>query len=179
MTPQELLDDVLLRFEVMYLSESLQTSILKQALSTYQSIVGATAVLKLENATPVSLPAGFSDVAVCVDAEGRWHDVVVTDTTVAVTTFSKSVAPYSLTYFLDMRGFDLATDSLPRNSIMLLSDYLYVLLAIPNTQRAREAMTITGIQMELPDDNELNSRKTLLEQTMDETAAIIPMVTVY
>ena len=40
-------------------------------------------------------------------------------------------------------------------------------------------MTITGIQMELPDDNELNSRKTLLEQTMDETAAIIPMVTVY
>lgn len=180
MTPRELLTDVLTRFQVMYLTTPVQESLLKQALSTYQTVVGPTSKLSIADAAlPVSKPAGFLDVAVCLDAEGRWHEVDAATSTVTAITTSRSVAPFTMYYFLNLRGLDLDTGALPDSSITLLTEYLYTLLAIPNTQRAREAMTVTGIQMELPDDNELNNRKTLLEQEMDESAAMIPMATVY
>lgn len=179
MTPRELLTDVLTRFQVVYLSDPVQESLLKQALSTYQTVVGPTAKLSILDALPVLKPAGFLEVAVCLDTEGRWHDVIYSATDLTVVTTTKSVAPFTLYYFLNLRGMNIDTDQLPDSSVMLLTEYLYILLAIPNTQRAREAMTVTGIQMELPDDNELNNRKSLLEQEMDESAAMIPMATVY
>ncbi len=180
MTPRELLNDVLLRFQVMYLSTQIQDSILKQALSTYQTVVGPTAKMNITDATsPVSKPAGFSEVAVCLDVEGRWHEADVGDATITVLTTKKSVKPFNLYYFLNLRGFNLESGVLPESSINLLTEYLYTLLAIPNTQRAKEAMTVTGIQLELPEDNELNNRKTLLEEEMEESAALIPMATVY
>lgn len=164
---------------MVYLTTPVQESLLKQALSVYQTTAGPTAKLSIADALPVSKPAGFLDVAVCLDVEGRWHDVIFSDTAVTVVTTSKSVAPFTLHYFLNLRGLDLDAGSLPESSITLLTEYVYTLLAIPNTQRAREAMTVTGLQMELPDDNELNNRKGLLEQEMDESAAMIPMATVY
>lgn len=180
MTPRELLTDVLTRFQVMYLTTQVQESLLKQALSTYQTVVGPTSKLSIADATlPVSKPAEFAEVAVCLDAEGRWHEADISASTVTAITTSKSVAPFTLHYFISLRNINLDTGALPDSSITLLTEYLYTLLAIPNTQRAREAMTVTGIQMELPDDNELNNRKTLLEEEMDESAAMIPMATVY
>lgn len=179
MTPRELLADVLTRFQVVYLTTSVQESLLKQALSTYQSVVGPTAKLSVLDALPVLKPAGFLEVAICLDTEGRWHDVIYSATDLTVVTTTKSKAPFTLHYFLNLRGLDLDNGVLPEDSITLLTEYLYTLLAIPNTQRAREALTVTGIQMELPDDNELNNRKSLLEQEMDESAAMIPMATVY
>lgn len=181
MTPNELLADVLLRFPVMYLAETVQQSLLSQALGMYQSLAGVVEKLAIPDSSPVETPAGYQSVAVCADTEGRWHDVTADaeSETLAVVTTSKSVAPFVLHYFVNLKDLDFDEDSLPSTSITLLTEYLYTLIAIPNTQRAREAMLATGIQMELPDDNELNNRKTLLEQEMDETAAIIPMATVY
>lgn len=179
MTPRDLLNDVLLRFPVMYLSSTVQDSILKQVLSVYHTIVGATARIIIADSLPVAIPAGFDDVVTCVDSAGRWHEIVVTTTEIAVVTTTRSVAPFTLTYFISLRSLDLETGILPTSSITLLSEYLYTLLAIPNTQRAREAMAVTGIQLELPDDNVLNDRKNQLELEMEETEAMIPMVTVY
>lgn len=180
MTPRELLNDVLTRFQVVYLSEAVQESLLKQALATYQRIAGPVARFSVALAdTPSDKPDDFSAIATCVDSQGRWHEVEEAADTLTVLSTGKSSAPFVIHYFQNLRGIDTETGTLPEECISLVSEYLYTIMAIPNTQRAREAMTITGIQMELPADSELNSRKELLEQEMDEAVAIIPMATVY
>lgn len=179
MTPNELLRDATEKFSVMYLTPALQDVLLRQAIATYQRIVGPRAQMTLVDNNPVPLPGGFLNVALCCDSQGRWHDTLVTGGTVAVLTTAKSLAPFTLHYFVNLSAIDPAADHLPSGSLTLLSEYLQVLLAIPNTARAREVMTATGIQAELPGDEELASRKAVLEQEMEETCAMIPMVTVY
>lgn len=180
MTPRELLNVALQRFQVVYLSPGLQESIVRQAIATYQAKVGPVAKVSASCGIPIPAPDSFLDVAVCLDDAGRWSDVLVQQGTLTVIVAKKLVNPFTIHYFLNLTSLDFETGKLPEDSAsLLLNEYAYTLLAIPNTQRAREAMTATGIQMDLPEDTELYNRKLTLEEAMEESAAMIPMATVY
>lgn len=177
MTPRELLDDALLRFQVMYLSKPVQESILRQALTVCQCLTGPVASVAIDGA-PTAKPPLFVGVSNCMDSEGRWHDVYVSGAEISVVTTRRSSPPFLLEYFISLRDLDIDSGNLPNEVISLLSEYLCVCLAIPNTQRARSAMTVTGINLELTDDAELHSRKLAIEELMSESC-ISKMVTVY
>lgn len=177
MTQSELLTEALKHFTVMYLDAPRQQAILKQAVGKYRDMVGPSKVVKVATdtatfITEVAKPADFLSVAICLDAEGRWHDVTVTDTALSVDTTVYSISPFKIHYFIDL-------SDVPKECEYLLSSYLHCLLDIPNTARAREVMNTTGLQIELPGESELDQRRVTLEQEMEESQAIIPMATVY
>lgn len=187
MTPDALLASVITRFPVMYLTPTNQSGVLKQALGGFQRIVGPVKKLKVADdpgtvdtiEATVAKPDDFAAVAVCLDVEGRWHNVEADDTTLTVETTSKSVWPFTITYFVDLYGSTPASYVLPPDIVPLLADYLEVLLKIPNNARAREVMATTGIQMDIPDNETLANRRMAIEAAMEEETAIIPMATVY
>lgn len=180
MTPRELLESVAKRFSVMYLSETIQTSLLQEALETYQRIVGPFKKVTTEGtATTLNKPADFLAVAICIDKEGRWHKAIVADTLLQVCTSIKSVAPFTIYYFVNLSEMNIEKDAIPSDCIPLLKRYLNILLEIPNTARARAVMATTGVPVELTDGDTLESRKLVIEEELEESQAIIPMATVY
>ena len=181
MTPKELLDSVLTRFQVVYLGQPALDVLLAQALGVYQDKAGPVKTLALAtDAESAVIPGDFLGVAVVLDAEGRWHEVNMTETDLVVTVQRrKSRKPFKIWYFVHMRGMNSTTGVLPEESVSILFDYLYVLIAIPNTQRATEVAAATGMQIQLPGDGELDQRKAILEESMEDCRSIIPMATVY
>lgn len=181
MTPRKLLDAVKNQFQVMYLSEPLLDALLRQALRTYQDKAGPVKLLVFDvTATEIPAPADFMSVAVAMDSEGRWHEAMIAGTNLLVTEqIGRSAKPFKVWYFVSMHGMDLEAGELPIESIGILFDYLAALIEIPNTARAKEVAATTGIQIELPGEEELKQHKDLIEQDMDECQGIIPMATVY
>jgi hypothetical protein len=181
MTPNELLDQVKTQFQVIYLEPAKLINLLKQALGTYQDKAGVVRKLQFDdNATEVDAPADLLEVIYVADAEGRWHEHQVSEDSVAVVVQAgKSVKPYIVSYFVNLRDMDIDDDELPSETIGLLRDYLEALIAIPNTARARQIATATGIQAEYPSEEELRARAENLELAIEESRAIIPMATVY
>ncbi len=191
MTPNELLDLVKAQFQVIYLDSAKLTNLLKQAIGTYQDKAGLIRKLQFgDEDTEADTPDDLLEIIGVSDAEGRWHEyrTAVSEDTVTVTvveqlypgtTTVKSLKPYTMTYFVNLRDMDLEEDELPAETIGLLRDYLEALIAIPNTARARQIATATGIQAEYSTDEELKVRKDALELAMEDSQAIIPMATVY
>lgn len=182
MTPNELLDLVKSQFQVLYIESGKLTNLLKQALGTYQDKAGVIRKLQFGDAdTEAAIPGDLLDVICMADAEGRWHEYRTDgETTITVIEQTrKSVKPYTASYFANLRDMDIENDDLPQQTIGLLRDYLEALIAIPNTARARQIATATGLQAEYPSDEELVTRKENLELAMEDEQAIIPIATVY
>jgi len=180
MTPNELLESVKSQFQVVYLDSLKLSNLLAQAIGAYQDRAGTVKKLTFAaDSAEASVPTDMLEIISVSDAEGRWHEFAVVNGVVAVTERSNSVRPYSAAYFVNMRGMDFATDNLPPDSLSLLRDYLEALIAIPNTMRARQIATATGVEAEYQSDAELIARKEALELAMDDAQAIIPMATVY
>ena len=181
MTPNELLDMVKAQLQVVYLDSVKLTNLLRQALGTYQDKVGLIRKLPFgDDATEAATPDDLLEVIFAADAEGRWHEHRMSETAITVVEQTgKSVKPYVVNYFVNLRDMDIEQDALPPETVGPLRDYLEVLIAMPNTARARQIATATGIQAEYPSDEELRNRKDLLELAMEESQAIIPMATVY
>lgn len=179
MTPTEILDHVRAHFPVLYVNEARQGQLLAQALGMYQEKAGAVKRLDMSDAaTETEIPEDFLECAVAMDANGRYHECVVTDDKITITPGRKSSKPYRVYYFVNLRDYDLET-ALPAESVSLLIDYLTVLLEIPNTNRMREIAATTGLQIDYPTIDDLQGRKLTLELAMEESQAIIPMATVY
>ena len=164
----------------MYLLDPALNALVSQALGMYQDKAGPVKTLALAaDAVSVAIPEDYLGVAVALDAEGRWHEVDIVGEDLVVTEETNSVKPYKITYFVNMREMDIEEGVLPFESITVLTDYLYVLISIPNTQRTREVAAATGMQVEIPGDADLDQRKSLLEHSMEDCQSIIPMATVY
>ena len=88
---------------------------------------------------------------------------------------TKAVKPFRIFYFIDLAQ----CEELPPLVQSYLYEYLYIRLEIPNNKRSREVASTTGMQVELPSDEELKQRKDLIETDMEESAAIIPSAAVF
>jgi hypothetical protein len=181
MTPNELLDLVKSQFQVLYIESGKLTNLLRQALGTYQDKAGVVRKLQFgDDATEAATPEDLLEVIFVADVRGRWHEHRSGDDSITVIEQAgKSVKPYVLSYFVNLRDMDIDTDELPPETVGPLRDYLEALIAIPNTARARQIATATGIQGEYPSDEELRTRKESLELVIEDSQAIIPMATVY
>lgn len=181
MTPNELLDLVKTQFQVLYLDPVRLATLLKQALGTYQDKAGLVRKLQFgDGATEAATPDNLLEIVVAADAEGRWHEYRMGETSITIVEQTgKSVKPYTVSYFVNLRDMDTEEDELPPETVGPLRDYLEALIAIPNTARARQIATATGIQAEYPSDEELGARKENLELAMEDEQAMIPMATVY
>ncbi len=180
MTPAELLEQVKARFQVLYVEPVTLDMLLKQAMGVYQDKAGPVRLLNFDalvNEMPV--PSDFYNVAVAMDAEGRWHSASVIAGKLKIETTTRSVLPFKVWYFVAMRSMDLKTGNLPDESISLLYEYLTALIEIPNNKRAKEVAVTTGLPFEIPDEETLKQRKDLVEQEIEDNQSMIPMATVY
>ncbi len=181
MTPNGLLELVKTQFQVIYLDSVKLTNLLKQALGAYQDKAGVVRKIQFgDDVTAVNIPDDLLEVIGATDAEGRWHEHRVTGDSIAVIQQAgKSVKPYVISYFVNLRDADTEEFELPPETVGLLRGYLEALIASLNTARARQIAAATGIQAEYPSDEDLRARVENIELTMEDSQAIIPMATVY
>jgi len=179
MKPLELLQEVKAEFQVIYLEDSVLNGLLRRALGTYQDKAGPVKTISFPaDETVLDRPADYLACAGAMDARGTWVEIVDSGTAEAPTltalTGDSDVLPIQLRYFVDLRNNATnKTYELPTESIGLLHEYLFALIDIPNTRRERQISLTTGMQLELPGDEELRQRLVALELAMEESKAII------
>ena len=175
MTPQEILDDVLKRFMVLYHNDPEDLKrLLKQALAKYQDKAGYICETWYSS-TVIIPPERMSGIASVYDKGKRyvpWH-VDMPEGVIVLDTLDKNEAPYCLAWFVNLRELPLDED-LPGDCPTLLADYLEALIAVQNTERQRNAMLITGQQtQDLPTVADLRQRIKDLELEMEDNKSII------
>jgi hypothetical protein len=150
-----------------------------QALGTFQDKAGYLGQVQTpEGESRVAVPPGFLALVSAKDAAGQFHEVTVSNETIMVVETVQSVRPYTISFFVDLRAYNLTIDAIPPDIIGILLEYLIALIDIPNTARARRVALATGQQVEIRSDQELLERKQALEMEMEEEYAILPMITV-
>ena len=169
MTPAKLLEAVKARFSVLLNNDANQLNeLLKQALSTYESKAGHWREALLE-AAKAPLPEDFQQKITCRDYHG-YHASVNLDTAnmkVSIENASQLSFPVSLFYYVNLRDVDLDTYELPHECIRLVSDYLYLLIAIPEFKRqARIAAANNYDTSVYPSEDSLQAQKNELENSM-------------
>lgn len=87
------------------------------------------------------------------------------------------VYPISVSYLQNVFSADMATFQLPIPSISLLSDYLELLIRIPNSERERRIATAGKIDTtDIATEADLSARKTEVESQMRLNRAIVPPI---
>ena len=179
MTPNELLELAASQFQVMYVEPARRTNYLKQALGAYQDKAGVLRKLSFAaDSAMADIPDDYLALGTAADADGIFHELSDAEGKLVIAETSKSKKPYEVYYYANLRDWDLDTALPAGESLSLILDYLTALIAIPNTARERQVAIASGLQAELPTDEELRARKENLETAMEERQAIIPMVTV-
>jgi len=180
MTPTEVLNIAASQFTPLYINDPEQlNSILKRALGVYQDRAGVIKTVKTTGTiASVFIPDDMLSVIFASDKNGRYHEVIQSETALAVEADSESCPPYTFHYFVNLRDYDMY-DDLPPGIVGDIIDYVAALIAIPNTDRARAVALSTGRQIELPSNDELNIRKSAIETYMEDSKAIIPMMSVF
>lgn len=193
MTPSDLLAEVKRRFSPLIVTDPIKLNdFLMQALRTYRDKAG---VIRNLDVTDIKLerPEDALELVGVSDSDGNYVECVESRELDAVTNEHKVMwslqvesdykgrfePPYRIVYLLDLAGLNIDDDQLPRGIVSLLGDYLECLIDIENTRRFRMSGSTAEIQVDsLRTDAELIDRKTQLENDMQETAEILPMMVV-
>lgn len=180
MTPLEALDEAKAQFNPLYFNDPQKLQgVLRRALGVYQDKAGLIKTVKtVDLETSVTAPGDMLSVIAAGDKNSRYHEVFQDGTTLYVEPDLDSVPPYTISYFVNLRDYDLETD-LPPGIVGTIIDYLVALIDFQNTERARAVALATGRQMELPTNDEMNNRKAVVEAYMEDNRAIIPMLSVF
>lgn len=175
MTPQEILDEVIRRFMVLYHNDPEDLKrLLRQALAKYQDKAGYICETWYSSAI-ILPPERLSGIASISDKKKRyvpWH-VDMPEGVIVLDVLDKNESPYCLSWFVNLRDWPLDED-LPGDVPTLLADYLEALIAVQNTERQRNAMLITGQQtQDLSSVQDLRQRIRDIEIEMEENKSII------
>lgn len=185
MTPNDLLEGVKARFYSFKIKEpELLKALLTQALGAYQDKAGVTVVTQItDTAELVGVPDDFLARVVCKDSRGSY---VVTDfdqaqkkLRVDKSGLSAPQYPLNLTYFVNLREVKFDQYQLSDTITGLLSDYLEVLIQVPNFQRMKNVMSLGGFDTaDIPTEETLQGRKKELEADMKAARCALPMISI-
>jgi hypothetical protein len=189
MTPQELLAAVVGRFSVMHVDETQRNVFLRDALGKYGEKAGVAELKKIkalladEDGAYIECPPYMSGLMAVRCKYDRFvraeYDRQHATLRIHDNDARKSPLPFTFRYFVNLRDVDFATYQLPSNIISLVSDYLEVLIQIPNYERQKTALAAGAMDSShLPSNEYLQDRKTMLEQQMADNRVALPMTTI-
>lgn len=178
MTPLQILDNVKQRFvPLLHSEDKALNSLLKQALYTYQDLAGVIKRKQFdtEAGNSIPLPADFLARVGVTDSDLEFIDSTLFDNeTLTLSLLGNESWPLTLTYLANLSESDFDTYQIPLTAVGLISDYLEVLISIPNTQRLRRISAAGKIDVsDLETHGELMDRKKTMEDTIRLSRAII------
>ncbi len=176
MTPQEIIDRVKGRIDVLYYSDEAKLqALMADTMGKFEDRAGAVRSFRIDGGTSAPLPADFLAVATVHDARGRFVEHEAGDSAIAI--FGSVRYPVTVQYLVNFRA--MAMDSpLPPSSIGLIADHFEAQLLLLNARRERNVVLATGLQREIVSEESLQARLDAVELAMEENAEIIPMATV-
>lgn len=183
MTPKELLQSVKARFSVLLVNDEAQlTSLLFQALGTYQDKAGAyTSIDSVNPNSTTAVPVDYLEKITCRDRFGSYVEVSISmqsDGNFFTFKAKGNQYPLTLIYLQNFRAVNLDEYQLPPEAIGLLSDYLYILIKTHNSAREMRVAVAGSLDTShIPTEAELETRKTELEMTMSDQF-ILPTMSV-
>lgn len=178
MTPQQIIDRVTSRYDVLYYSdaEKLQ-SLMSDTLGKFEDRAGAVRSFQIQSPETNGVkPSDFLAVATVHDADGRFveHDASGSS---SVSIFGNPSYPVTVKYLVNFRAIGM-DDELPPVSVGLISEHFDAMLALLNTRRERNVVSAAGLQRELVAEESLRARVEAVELAMEENAEILPIATV-
>lgn len=177
MTPQDIIDRVTARYDVLYYSDgSKLQALMADTLGMFEDRAGAVRSFQIASPdTAAAKPADFLAVATVFDNYGRFVDFNATGSTIAIS--GTYEYPVTVQYLVNFRVLGM-TDDLPPTSVGLIASHFEAALAILNARRERNVVQAAGLQREIPPEETLQARLDAVELAMEENAEIIPMATV-
>jgi hypothetical protein len=177
MTPTEIIEQAKKRFDVLYYNDSdALIAMMNDSLGVFEDKAGAIRSVRIESPeTSIAKPDDFLAISCVQGASGLYVDHEVGDADITIS--GRYVYPVEVKYLVQFRGHDHEA-ALPGESVGLILDHFAACLAVRNTRRERNMAIAAGLQVELPAEDVLTAHIEGIETAMEETAAIIPMITV-
>jgi hypothetical protein len=177
MTPTQIIEQAKTRFDVLYLNDPLVlVAMMQDSLGVFEDKAGAIRSALIEApATKLQKPSDFLTVSCVSDARGFYVDHTLAGEEIVISGVVKY--PVTVKYLVKFRGFDFESP-LPNESVGLILAHFAAQLEVRNTRRERAMASAAGLQVELTSEESLTARVSEIELSMEETASIIPMVTV-
>lgn len=183
-TPAKLLESVKARFPMLLHSEPVAlNALLEKAIGTYQDLAGFMAKARITEVDVIggecALPDRFLTRVSLKDTDGRYVCSEVWGQVLEIGEVDASQFPLTLLYLENLRDADLATITLPANSVTLIADYLELLIMSPNADRMRRVAVAGKLDAsDIPTETDLATRRTELEDKIKSSQAMIPMITI-
>ena len=177
MTPNEIIEQVQGRFDVLYFNDAGKlTALMNTSLGMFEDKACAIKTVKIESPeTSIAKPADFLSIASVQGSTGLYIDNEVVGGNIEI---SGTISyPVTVKYFVKFRDYDHDTD-LPDESVGLIAEHFAACLTVRNTRRERNMAIAAGMQVELPSEESLTAHVEAVELAMEESAAIIPTIMV-
>lgn len=177
MTPQDIIDRVTARYDVLYYSDTTKLqALMADTLGKFEDRAGAVRSFQIQSPDTAAVkPSDFLAVATVFDAKGRFVDFDASGSGVVVS--GTYAYPVTVQYLVNFRALEMAGD-LPPTSIGLITSHFEAALAVLNARRERNVVQAAGLQREVAPEETLQARLDAVESAMEENAEIIPMATV-
>lgn len=188
-TPNEILASVVKKFTVFYCGDNETAEAINDSLGTFQDKAGVVKTAKItaeDEAGIIEKPEDYCSVVgahdsqrdfVEVEEDGDNLKILIDDGTIDPDGDNTDF-PVTVYYFANLREWDHDED-LPGECVNPIRRYLYALLEIANTRRARAASQAAGLAVvEFPDEQTLRDRKAAIEQEFEEKQAMPMMFTI-
>lgn len=176
-TPNELLKKVKKRFLPLLIeneTELLETQLIK-ALTQYQDLAGYTADVRIAKGDSLSIPCpdDYLELVGVKDATGNYVSAHVFSGVIEINSSQRISYPLTMSYLVRLSALDLQTGIVPPVAEGIISDYLEVLIAIPNAAIDRKISIAGKLDSSgIPDEVTLTQRKLDLEREMSTRGAI-------
>ncbi|MFI7813038.1 hypothetical protein [Citrobacter werkmanii] len=175
MTPMEMLDAIKKRFKPLLVQEDdVLEQMLIKTLTVYQDRAGFARRIRLTKGDGLVIPFP-KDYLELVHVSDNRGCAVVADVfdQIELELFGTEMYPFTLTYWVNLRDYDLKRAEIPRQIIGYLEDYLYHLIDTMNTERLRRVSVAGKLDAStLPDEATMYQRKVELETAMSQNRAI-------
>ena len=185
MTPNELLEEVTSRFiMLLHDNEKALNALLRKSLMKWQEVAGVIKQVHItESGNIVPVPADFLARIGVTDANKVFIGSTIFDDvngkSITLDLKGYESKPLTLAYMVNLVNVDFDNYQLPDTAIGLLSDYLELLITIPNNQRIRRVAIAGKLDTsDLATESELAQRKADLESQIATNRAIIPIFTI-